>query len=543
MPAKKNIKTYMANPNLKAAGVAVNFTEEQVQEYLKCSKDPVYFMKTYMKIVNLDQGLMPFDMWDFQEDIVNKIHNNRFVIAKLPRQTGKTYTTVGYLLHYVLFNQDVSAAILANKLDTAQNILGRLQLAYEYLPKWLQQGVVEWNKRSIELENGSKILASSTSSSAVRGGSYNLIFLDEFAFVPFQVAENFFNSVYPTISSGKNTKVIIVSTPNGMNMFYKLWMDAINKRNEYIPIEVHWSAVPGRDEKWKLQTIANTNQRQFDQEFDCQFIGSTDTLISGPILRSIPFQNPFKTHPDGIRYFELPKKDRIYLASADISRGVGQDYHAMCILDITELPYKVVCTFKNNEMSPLVVPTALHSLCKQYNNAYLLVEINDIGQQVSDILHNEYEYDGLLSVSVRGRKGQVIDEGFGKGETQLGVKTTEVTKKLGCSMLKTLIEDQKLIINDFNLLEELTTFVHKKGTYQADDGAHDDLVMSVVLSCWVISQPYFKDLLNMDFRKKLHQDKIDQLEEDLVPFGFIVNGSRSDDVIIDGDGTLWTIQE
>ena len=531
-------ESYLGNANLKAAGVQVNYTPEQIEEYLKCSKDPVYFIKQYIKIVSLDEGLVPFNMWDFQEDIVHTVHANRFVIAKLPRQTGKSTTMISYLLHYVLFNQDVNVAILANKLATARELLHRLKLAYEYLPIWMQQGIVEWNKGSIELENGSKILASATSSSAVRGGSFNMIFLDEFAYVPQGVAEEFFSSVYPTISSGKTTKVLIVSTPKGMNMFYKFWTDAENKRNDYIPIEVHWSQVPGRDSKWKEQTIKNTSAEQFATEFECDFIGSTNTLITSSKLKCLTFENPRHINNEGLKIYEDPKDNHIYTMSVDVSRGLGQDYHAFTVVDITDMPYRVVATYRNNEISPLVLPTVVHAVCNRFNKAYCLVEVNDIGGQVADILHHEYEYENLLMLSVRGRKGQVLDGGFGKGESQLGIKTTTTTKKVGCSLLKNLVEEDKLILNDYNLVSELTTFVAKRNSYEADDGHHDDLVMSMVLNAWIIGQPYFKDLLNSDVRRKLYDDKMDKIEQDLVPFGFVDDGTEQES-FVDEEGDRW----
>ena len=260
---------YLGNPNLKKANVSQKFTKRQIAEFLKCADDPVYFIQKYIKIVSLDEGIIPFKMYDFQESMVESFHAERFNIAKLPRQSGKSTIVTAYLLWYVLFNDNVNVAILANKAATAREMLGRLQLSYENLPKWLQQGILGWNKGSLELENGSKILAASTSASAVRGMSFNVIFLDEFAFVPNHIADQFFSSVYPTISSGKNTKVIIISTPHGMNMFYKLWHDAERGQNEYVPTEVHWSQVPGRDEVWKEQTIKNTSEAQFKVEFEC----------------------------------------------------------------------------------------------------------------------------------------------------------------------------------------------------------------------------------------------------------------------------------
>ena len=535
-----NENSYLGNKNLKASDVPLDFTKEQVEEYLKCAAEPEYFIETYVQIVNVDEGLIPFDMYDFQRDIINKVHNNRFVIAKLPRQSGKSTTIIAYLLHFVLFNPSVNVAILANKLATARELLGRLKLAYEHLPKWMQQGVMEWNKGSIELENGSKILASATSSSAVRGGSFNMIFMDEFAYIPQGVAEEFFSSVYPTISSGKTTKVLIVSTPKGLNMYYRMWMDAIEGRNTYVPIEVHWSDVPGRDAKWKEQTIANTSEEQFRTEFECDFIGSTNTLVSSAKLKSLVYKTPIHKNDEGLRVYEEPKKDHIYFIGVDVARGTGLDYHAFSVIDITreDEPYKVVATFKNNELSPMVFPTVVHSLCKQYNNAYCMVEINDIGGQVADILHSEFEYENILMTSVRGRKGQTLDGGFGKGGSQLGIRTTIATKRVGCSNLKNLIEEDKLLIEDFDIIDELISFIAKRQSFEADDGHNDDLVMSLILFSWCTTQQYFKDLLNMDVRKAMYKEKLEQIEEEMTPFGFIDNG-MGDEFEQDADGTLW----
>tara|TARA_Y100001963_G_scaffold160227_1_gene269208 strand:- start:2654 stop:4309 length:1656 start_codon:yes stop_codon:yes gene_type:complete len=535
-----NENSYLGNKNLKASDVPLDFTKEQVEEYLKCAAEPEYFIETYVQIVNVDEGLIPFDMYDFQRDIINKVHNNRFVIAKLPRQSGKSTTIIAYLLHFVLFNPSVNVAILANKLATARELLGRLKLAYEHLPKWMQQGIMEWNKGSIELENGSKILASATSSSAVRGGSFNMIFMDEFAYIPQGVAEEFFSSVYPTISSGKTTKVLIVSTPKGLNMYYRMWMDAIEGRNTYVPIEVHWSDVPGRDAKWKEQTIANTSEEQFRTEFECDFIGSTNTLVSSAKLKSLVYKTPIHKNDEGLRVYEEPKKDHIYFIGVDVARGTGLDYHAFSVIDITreDEPYKVVATFKNNELSPMVFPTVVHSLCKQYNNAYCMVEINDIGGQVADILHSEFEYENILMTSVRGRKGQTLDGGFGKGGSQLGIRTTIATKRVGCSNLKNLIEEDKLLIEDFDIIDELISFIAKRQSFEADDGHNDDLVMSLILFSWCTTQQYFKDLLNMDVRKAMYKEKLEQIEEEMTPFGFIDNG-MGDEFEQDADGTLW----
>ncbi|MAH43535.1 terminase [archaeon] len=516
---------YLGNPNLKEAGIEIEFTKEQVKEYIKCSKDPAYFIGKYIRIVSLDEGLVPFNMYDFQEELVNLIHDNRFVIAKLPRQTGKSTTIIAYLLHYVMFNQSMSVAVLANKQSVARDILSRLKLAYEYLPLWLQQGILEWNKGSIHLENGSKIIASSTSSSAIRGGSYNTIFLDEFAHIPNNIAEEFFSSVYPTISSGKNTKVIMVSTPNGLNMFYYYWQGA-NKRlgtsgkNEYVPFEVHWSQVPGRDEKWKEETIRNTSKQQFEQEMECSFLGSQNTLISSDKLRILSWKEPIIKNPDGLYTYEKPKEDHTYFITVDTSRGQGKDYSAFVVVDTTEMPYKLVAKYRNNVISPMVFPTAIAAVAEQYNKAYVLIEINDIGGQVADVLHQDLEYENVMMAQYKGRAGQTVGAGFG-GKSHLGVRTTTPVKKLGCSVLKSLIEEDKMLVEDMDIVNELTTFVAKRNSFEADDGHTDDLVMSLVLFSWLTRQTYFKDLTNTDVRIGIYEEEIEGLEENIAPFGFI----------------------
>jgi len=520
----KNSKNYLGNPNLKATDVQINWTKEQLEEYAKCARDPIYFIQKYVKIVSLDKGLVPFELYDFQEEMVRTVHSTRFVIAKLPRQSGKSTTVTAYILHYILFNQSVNVAILANKLSTARELLSRLKLAYEYLPKWLQQGVLEWNKGSIQLENGSKVLASATSSSAVRGGSFNMIFLDEFAYVPQNVAEEFFSSVYPTISSGQETKVFIVSTPHGMNLYYKLWTDASNGRNSYIPIDVHWSDVPGRDEKWKEETIANTSEEQFRTEFECDFVGSVHTLISPSKLKTLAYVDPVFKNGEGFKVYAKPEEKHVYVMTVDVSRGTGQDYSAFSIIDITTSPYKLVATFRNNTMSPLVFPNAIHVAAKQYNNAHVLVEINDMGGQVADVLHAELEYENILSATMRGRKGQVLDGGFGAGQSQFGVRTTEVVKRTGCSILKSLVESDRMVIQDFDVIKELFAFVAKKNSFEAEVGYNDDLVMTLVLFGWLSTQPYFKDLSSLDIRKDIYQDTITKLEEEMTPFGFVDDG-------------------
>ena len=530
---------YLANPNLKKAYVPIEWTEEQVQEVIKCSKDISYFIKTYVKIINLDRGLIDFEMYPFQEDMAKMIDDNRFTVIKTCRQAGKTTTSAAVVLWHALFNESYTVAILANKLSTAREILARVQRAFEYLPKWLQQGVVVWNKTNVEFENGSQIIASSTASSAIRGYSINFLYLDEFAFVPRNIQDDFFTSVYPTIISGTNTKVVITSTPNGFDLFYKIWINSVEGRNEYANFGVDWWDVPGRDEEWKEKTIANTSEDQFRQEFEAEFLGSANTLISPNILRSIAFTTPISTHYEGsLSIYKEPVKDGVYFCVVDTARGVGIDASAFVVIDVASVPYEVVACYKNNIIDPLIYPEVIHNVVKNYNEAYTLVEINDNGQQIADILHHDYEYDNIVFTSVKGRAGQVIGGGF-SSSVQRGVRTTKQVKRIGCSNAKTMIEKDKIKLHDFNLINELSTFIQKGTSYEADIGSHDDLIMCIVLFSWATNQEFFKDLTDTDFRKKLMEDRDRMINDDVLPFGFIDDGSDIEEIINKGSQEFW----
>jgi len=473
--------------------------------------------------------------------MVNSMHKNRFTIHKLPRQSGKSTIIISYILHYVLFNPNTSVAVLANKSSTARDILGRLQLAYENLPAWMQQGIIAWNKGNLELENGSKIIASATSSSAVRGGSYNIIFLDEFAYVPSTIAEQFFSSVYPTITSGQKTKVIIVSTPHGMNQFYKLWVDAQEGKNLYVPTEVHWSEVPGRDEAWKDETIKNTSAAQFNSEFECEFLGSIDTLISPLKLRQLAYVTPLQSN-SGLDIYEKPKENNTYMLTADVARGTKNDYSAFVVCDVTQIPYKVVAKYRDNEIKPLVFPQKIYDVARVYNQAYVLIEVNDIGEQVANTMQFDLEYDNLVMASMRGRAGQVLGAGFSGGRAQLGVRTTKTVKKVGCSNLKQLLEDNKLIIEDYDCINELSTFIIKGSSFQADDGCNDDCVACLFLFAWASDQTYFKELTDNDIRMTMLKEQQDALEQDMAPFGFVITGLEDENIgeMVDEYGTRWS---
>ena len=534
-------EVYLGNPNLKKANTQIEFTEDQIAEFIKCKNDPVYFAHNHIKIVSLDEGLTQFHPYDFQEKLISNFHENRFNICKMPRQTGKSTTVVSYLLHYLIFNDSVNIGILANKAATARELLGRLATAYENLPKWMQQGIIAWNRGNIELENGSKILAASTSASAVRGMSFNILFLDEFAFVPNHIADSFFASVYPTITSGKSTKVIMVSTPHGMNHFYRYWHDAEKGKNEYIPTDVHWSEVPGRDAKWKETTIANTSEAQFKVEFECEFLGSVDTLIAPSKLRSLIYDNP-KTRNAGLDVYEESKENHDYAITVDVARGVSEDYSAFVVVDITEFPHKIVAKYRNNEIKPMLFPNIIYEVARSYNSAFILCEVNDIGDQVASILQYDLEYQNLLMCSMRGRAGQIVGQGFSGKKTQLGVKMSKTVKKVGSLNLKTMIEEDKLIFNDYEIISELTTFIQKHNSFEAEEGCNDDLAMCLVIYAWLVAQDYFKELTDQDVRKRLYEEQKNQIEQDMAPFGFMDDG-LGDSSVVDNNGDRWFTDE
>ena len=528
---------YLGNPNLKKANTSIEFTQDQVLEFVRCKEDPVYFAKRYVKIVSLDEGLVPFKPYHFQEKLINNFHENRFNICKMPRQTGKSTTVVSYLLHYALFNDSVNIGILANKASTARELLGRLATAYENLPKWMQQGILVWNKGNIELENGSKILAASTSASAVRGMSFNILFLDEFAFVPNHIADSFFASVYPTITSGKSTKVIIVSTPHGMNHFYRMWHDAEKSKNEYVPTDVHWSEVPGRDDLWKEQTIANTSEQQFKIEFECEFLGSVDTLIAPSKLKSLVYESPI-TQNAGLDVYQPTIKGHDYVMTVDVARGVGEDYSAFVVIDITQFPHSVVAKYRNNDIKPMLFPNIIYDVAKNYNNAFILCEVNDIGDQVASIIQYDLEYQNLLMCSMRGRAGQIVGQGFSGKKTQLGVKMSKTVKKVGALNLKAMIESDKLLFNDYEIISELTTFISKSNSFEAEEGCNDDLAMCLVIYAWLVQMDYFKELTDQDVRKRLYEEQKNQIEQDMAPFGFMDDG-LDDSSFTDDQGDRW----
>jgi hypothetical protein len=520
---------YLNNPLLKASSVPINFTQEQIEEVIKCTKDPIYFIKNYCKIISLDKGLINFELYEYQEKFILDMHNNNRIISMQPRQMGKTQTVAAYLLYYAIFNDHKTVAILANKASASREIMSRFQLMYEHLPKWLQQGVVTWNKGDIELENGSKVFTAATSGAGIRGKSVNFLYVDEAAIIPNTVAEDFFTSTYPTISSGKTTKVVLTSTPLGYNHFWKFWNDAVENRNGFIATEVKYWEHPDRDEKWAAQQKELLGELKFNQEVLCAFLGSSLTLVSADIISRMSATTPIYSK-DGLDIFEKPEEKNTYVLIADTGKGVGGDYSAFSVVDITQTPYKQVAKYRDNKISPLLYPNIIHKVGTDYNNAYVLIEINS-SEQVPTILYTELEYENMLFIN-RTSKGQVLTGGFGNGAVQLGVNTDRKIKRIGCTNFKSLVEENKLLIMDVDTISEISTFIERRGSYSADDGYHDDLVMPLVLFGWLISNPYFKELNNVNLRTEMFEAHIKHIENELTPFGFYDDGVQQESVSI-----------
>lgn len=527
---------FLGNPFLKKPGVKVEFTKEQVEEYIKCSQDIHYFMNNYFKITTLDHGVITMSMYDFQKDLIDMCMKEKFVIARCARQSGKTVAIEGYLLHKILFNSTFRIGIFANKGEIAKKILKEIKFAYEKLPLWMQQGVIKWNVHSIELENGSLIRATGTSEASGRSNSYNLIFLDEFAFVPDHIANDFFEAVYPTISSGKNTQVIMISTPKGLNFFYKMWMDAENGRNNYKTYMATWADVPGRDAAWREETIANVGEQSFAQEYDVDFVGSSHTLISANKIQTLAWKKPIKSH-NNFKILEEPKPENDYIITVDTSRGTGGDASAFVVFDVTEYPYKTVAKFQDNTISSLVYPDAIYHASLYYNNAMTLIEINDLGQQVADILHNDLEFENLIMTEFKGRQGQKVSSGFGKSAMK-GLNMSKTVKRIGCANLKTMVETDKLVIEDADIISEISTFVELKGSFEAESGYYDDLVICLVMFAWLVQQDYFKEMTNKNIASKVKEDSEEDLLESLLPPGFFDDGNQPE-VFVESDGTIW----
>ena len=530
--------SYKGNPNLKQVGFVHEYSGDQVKELLKCKDDPVYFIENYCKIISLDRGLVPFKLYDCQKNKVKTIVDNRKVIIMEGRQQGKTITSAACILHYTVFSSNKNVAVLANKSVAAREVLYRYQIMYENLPLWMQQGVKTWNKGDVELENGSKVFTSATTLSGIRGKSVNWLYIDEAAIIPNNIAEEFFTSTYPTIMAGETTKVLLTSTPLGYNHFWKFWNEAKENRNGITPLQIPYWEIPGRTKEWAQEQKSLLGEVKYNQEVLCTFLGSTNTLIPSDIIANLSSKT-FTYQKDNLDITEEPVKEKTYFISVDVSRGVGGDYSAFSVIDCSEYPFKVVAKFRDNKISPLLFPDVIVKVAKDFNNAFILVEINDIGQQVADIIHNDLEYENMIWVGHNSRYGQFLSN-TGRN-ANLGLRTTQQVKRIGCTTLKSLIVEQKLLLFDSDIIQELSTFVESKGSFAADEGYHDDLVMTLVLFAWASNDPLFKDLMNTNNRKALYEQQISKIEEELTPFG-ILQDEQPQEYTVEG-GDLWLSDE
>jgi len=506
-----NNETYLGNVNVKKDGVITNFTLDEVSEYKKCMDSPAYFAENYCKIIHVDLGLVPFKLYPYQEKMFKHFNDNRFSIILACRQSGKSISSVAFLLWYAIFNPEKVVAILANKGATAQEMLSRITLMLENLPFFLQPGCKALNKRSIEFSNNSRVISAATSGSSIRGMSVNLLYLDEFAFV--ENASEFYTSTYPVISSGKDTKVVITSTANGIgNQFEKIWTGAIQRVNEFKPFRVDWWDVPGRDKKWKQETIANTSQLQFDQEFGNTFFGTGDTLINAETLMGMRAQPPKKISEGNSTFiYKEPQTDHQYVMTVDVSKGRGQDYSTFTLIDISTRPFEQVAVYRNNLISPLLFPDIIYKYAKFYNNAWVVVESNDQGTLVTNGLYNDLEYENLFMEST-------------VKSSRIGIEMNRKVKRIGCSGIKDLLEENKLKIVDENTILEISTFVSKGVSYEASDGNHDDLMMNLVMFAYFATGSYFSTLTDVDIKDMLFKQQMKVIEDDVLPFGHIDDG-------------------
>jgi len=519
-------ETYLGNPNVKRDGVVQQWNEHEVKEYAKCMNDPAYFAKEYCKIISLDEGLVPFELYPYQEKMFNHFNTSRFNIVLACRQSGKSISSVVYLLWFAIFNPEKTIAILANKGATAREMLSRVTMTLENLPFFLQPGCKALNKGSIEFSNNSRIIAAATSGSSIRGMSVNLLYLDEFAFV--ERAAEFYTSTYPVISSGKDTKIIITSTANGIgNTFQKIWEGAVQRTNDFIPFRVDWWDVPGRDEKWKEETISNTSQMQFDQEFGNTFFGTGDTLISGNTLlnfRAKPHSNLLEN--DSLFVYKEPEKDHQYVMTVDVSRGRGQDYSTFNLIDISVRPFQQVAVYRNNTISPLLFPNIIYKYANLYNESMVVIESNDQGMVVCNGLYHDLEYENMFIESAIKANA-------------LGIEMTRKVKRIGCSAIKDILEENKLEIHDENTIMEISTFVAKGQSFEASEGNHDDLMMNLVLFGYFATGDYFKNVTDINLKDMMFKQRMAEIEADMVPFGVIDDGL--DDIPIEPEESPWAL--
>ena len=515
---------YLGNNLIKRAGVETSYTEEQLVEYQKCSEDPCHFIETYTQIISLDEGLVPFQLRGYQEELIKHYNDNRFSVVLAARQSGKSITSCAYLLWYLLFTPEVTVAILANKGAIAREMIARIVTMLETVPFFLQPGVKILNKGNIEFGNDSKIVAAATSSSSIRGMSINMLYLDEFAFV--EDAETFYTATYPVITSGKDSKVIITSTANGVgNMFHKIYESAVHGNSEYESFLINWFDVPGRDEEWKKQTIANTSEAQFEQEYGNSFLGTGNTLINADTLLGLRAIDP-DWRKDNVSVYERPKAGHTYITTVDVSQGRGIDYSTFSIFDVTAKPFKQVCTYRDNMISPMLFPDLINKYCRPYNESLVIIENNAEGSMVATQLHYDIEYPN------------VFVQGMTKS-TDIGITMSRKIKRVGCSTLKELMEENRLSVVDRPTITEMMTFVNKGNSFEADRGYHDDMVMNCVLFSWFVTTDYFTNLTDTAVKDLLYAEQQKMIEDDMLPAGIFGQQQHEEVSFVDKDGDRW----
>ena len=529
MSLLKQIESYLGNPNVKRDGVLQEWTQDTVLEYAKCMKDPIYFTEKYCKVISLDQGLVSFNLYPYQKQMFKKFQENRFNVILACRQSGKSISACAYLLWFALFHSEKTVAVLANKGATAREMLSRVTLMLENIPFFLQPGTKALNKGSLEFSNNSRIIAAATSGSSIRGLSVNLLYLDEFAFV--ERAAEFYTSTYPVVSAGTDTKIIVTSTANGIgNTFYKIWEGAVQNINEFTPFRVDWWDVPGRDDQWKTETIANTSQLQFDQEFGNTFFGTGDTLINAETLMGFKAL-PYKKSLEGgdLLIYQEPIKGHDYIMTVDVSKGRGQDYSTFTLIDISVRPFAQVAVYRNNTISPLLFPNIIYKYANSYNQAYVVIESNDQGTVVCNGLYHDLEYENIhLESAIRA--------------DAIGIEINRKTKRLGCSAIKDILENNKLNIVDENTILEISTFVARGQSYEASDGNHDDLMMNLVMFGYFSSTQYFGDMTDINLKDMIFKQKMKEIDDDIVPFGFIDDGSDEIAKLENSQGKEWAVE-
>lgn len=507
---------YQGNINLKRKNIVEEYTEEQIREIIRCKSDPLYFIKNYIYIINLDEGLVKFGLYEYQERFVKMLHNEKRIIARLGRQSGKTTTFAAYMCHYIIFNENKTAAILGNKDKTAREILHRVKIMFENLPMWLKPGVLEWNKSSVEFENGSRIVTAATSSSAIRGMSINFLALDEFAFIQPGVFEDFIQSVYPTISSSKDAKVLMVSTPWGLNHFYKFWKEAEDGKNGYAHFSITWDEVPGRDAAWRDKMISEIGLERFRQEFEAEFLGSSNTLIDVSKLRNMVYEDPISLQMfNKFLIYDNPDKTHQYVMICDVAEGVGGDFSTIQVVDVTEIPWRQVATYSDNLVKTNLFASVINNIGKAYNNALCIVENNSIGESVLNALNFDHEYENLLFHNKK-----------------FGIRMTKGSKQNGCGHLKTFIETDKLIIRDLPTIEQLSYFERQKnGSFSAIKSKHDDLITPLILFAVFMCNEHLVDawIGREDILNTIYSKAMEEIEENLLPVGFFPSSMDRED--------------